>query len=283
MPETEQLEKDEAVGEYFIMGIVVILGIWILFLFYNFVREVYDSLHSYFFDRIPVSRFAVRLRKLSLADSAVLQNTFLFYNQLTQRQQLFFNHRVVVFLEKYPIHGRDMSITKEMALTISGTYVMLTFGFRDYLSKSFERIVVYPNAYPSSVSDDYHKGEFNPATKSVVFSWEDFLAGHEIENDNLNLGLHEFTHVLHFDSKRFQHANARLFRKQFDNILVLLTQDEYKQKIEEAALFRAYSKTNEFEFLAVLVEHFFESPLQLKAQLPELYFSVARLLNCERS
>jgi hypothetical protein len=277
------LEKDEAVGEYFIVIIVVILGIWVLFLFYNFVKEVYDSIYSHFFNRIPVSRFALRLRKLSLADSAILQQTFPYYNRLTHKQQLFFNHRVIIFLEHYRIHGRDITVTKEMALTISGTYVMLTFGFREFLSKSFQNIIVYPSAYPSSVSDDFHKGEFNPATKSVVFSWEDFILGHEIENDNLNLGIHEFTHVLHFDSKRFQNANARLFKKHFNQILALLTQEEYRQKVEDAALFRAYSKTNEFEFLAVLVEHFFESPVNLKTQLPDLYFAVERLLNYERS
>lgn len=274
--------KDEF-GENFIVIIVVVLGIWVLFLFCNFVKEVYDSLNSYFFDRIPVSRFALRLRKLSLADSAILQQTFPFYNRLTQKQQLFFNHRVIIFLEHYRIHGRDITVTKEMALTISGTYVMLTFGFREFLSKSFQNIIVYPSAYPSSVSDDFHKGEFNPATKSVVFSWEDFILGHEIENDNLNLGIHEFTHVLHFDSKRFQNANARLFKKHFNQILALLTQEDYRQKVEDAALFRAYSKTNEFEFLAVLVEHFFESPVNLKTQLPDLYFAVERLLNYERS
>ena len=46
---------------------------------------------------------------------------------------------------------------------------------------------------------------------------------------------------------------------------------DLRMKLKESPLFREYAFTNQYEFMAVLTEHFFESPSELKAQLPKLY------------
>jgi hypothetical protein len=45
------------------------------------------------------------------------------------------------------------------------------------------------------VNEAHHKGEFNPRMKVIAFLGR-FLLGHTASNDNINLGLHEFSHVL---------------------------------------------------------------------------------------
>ena len=82
--------------------------------------------------------------------------------------------------------ARQGIVTEEMKVTISATYVMLTFGMREYLNPLFKRIVIYPDVYYSSQNDNYHKGEFNPRLESIVFSWKHFKEGIDISNDNLN-------------------------------------------------------------------------------------------------
>ncbi|WP_418264159.1 zinc-dependent peptidase [Flavobacterium faecale] len=43
--------------------------------------------------------------------------------------------------------------------------------------------------------------------------------------------------------------------------------------------FQLYAYSNPFEFLAVILEHFFETPQMFKKQHPELFASVSRMIN----
>jgi hypothetical protein len=40
-----------------------------------------------------------------------------------------------------------------------------------------------------------------------------------------------------------------------------------------------YAFTNQFEFLAVVIESFIETPQEFKLQFPELYFKIRQMLN----
>ena len=59
----------------------------------------------------------------------------------------------------------------------------------------------------------------------------------------------------------------------------ILRDDSYYQELFEKGYFREYALENQFEFLAVVLEHFFESPETFKKQLPELYDSVRKMIN----
>ncbi|TCI91489.1 zinc-dependent peptidase [Tenacibaculum sp. M341] len=116
---------------------------------------------------------------------------------------LFFEHRVAKFIRTYDFIPRNnIEITPEMKVLIASSYVKLTFGMRWYLTKTFNKIIIYPEAYYSLITQQYHKGEFNPALKAIIFSWEDFLIGDIIQNDNINLGIHEFTHAMTFHGSK---------------------------------------------------------------------------------
>ncbi|NJM80811.1 MAG: zinc-dependent peptidase [Flavobacterium sp.] len=43
--------------------------------------------------------------------------------------------------------------------------------------------------------------------------------------------------------------------------------------------FRIYAYTNEFEFIAVILEHFFETPKQFKEEFPQLFEKVKTMIN----
>jgi hypothetical protein len=55
---------------------------------------------------------------------------------------------------------------------------------RRYLITVFNKIVISRILFVSN--GEYHKGEFNPGMKIIVFHWADF-EGYRYENDNLNL------------------------------------------------------------------------------------------------
>lgn len=218
------------------------------------------------------------LQRIDPADKTILRREFPFYENLSAKKQSYFEHRIKRFINHYNFDGKDIEITQEMKLIIGGTYVMLTFGMRNYLIELFENIIIYPTSYYSILNKNYHKGEYNPRMKTVVFSWEDFLSGHKTK-DNINLGLHEFTHILHFHSKRSADPNAVIFFDEFTEIEKYFDDEFLTNKLKERAYFRDYAYTNKFEFLAVILEHFFETPEIFKKEFPELFQNVKAMIN----
>lgn len=266
------------------MEIIIVLFsliIFPVFVFSVIVEPVYMLLynrpifvHLYFFPK-----------KLPSGDVALLEKEFRFYRNLPAIKRRYFQYRVSSFIENYQFVGREgLEITHEMRLKIAATAIMLTFGMRKYLLEVFETIIVYPDIYTAANSDEYHKGEFNPAAGAIVFSWKHFLQGLEYNNDNLNLGLHEFAHALHFDSlrKRRSGSSAIIYSDMFNKIMEYIAQPHNREKLKEAHYFRQYAYTNQYEFIAVILEYFFETPKLFRRSLPELHEMVGKMINQRR-
>ena len=62
--------------------------------------------------------------------------------------------------------------------------------------------------------------------------------------------------------------------QRFVNISLILS-NELKSK----AYFRSYAYVNQFEFLSVILEHFFETPYEFKVNHPQLFDHVATMIN----
>lgn len=257
------------------IGLIVLL----IYMFFVVVIETIEFNYIKVFKKPLYVHFYLNLQKLSAQEQMILRQ-FSFYNRLTPKRKKYFEHRVCRFLSHYSFVARDgVILTPEVRVSIAATAIKLTFGMRTYLLKVFSTIVVYPQAYYSTINDTMHKGEFNPRMKAVVFSWEDFKLGLKNPHDNINLGLHEFTHALHFHGLKYNDASAQVFAKMYEKMMHYLQRDDNARKIYESDYFRAYAFGNPYEFLAVLMEHFFESPEALKSKFPELYVKVHRMIN----
>jgi Mlc titration factor MtfA (ptsG expression regulator) len=218
------------------------------------------------------------LKTIDPKDKAFLRKEFPFYANLSDKKKSYFEHRIYCFINHFNFEGKQIVITHQMKVLIAGTYIMLTFGMRRYLVELFENIIINPSVYYSVINDEYHKGEYNPRARAVVFSWEDFLRGHRTK-DNINLGLHEFAHVLHYNSRKSRDPNAIIFFDEFSEIEKYFDNDKLKNEIRQKEYFREYAYTNKFEFLAVIFEHFFETPEIFQKEFPELFEHVKSMIN----
>ncbi|WP_375238255.1 zinc-dependent peptidase [Aurantibacter sp.] len=254
----------------------VFLFLVFLFLMYKLSQRLYYRL----FNKSIIVHFYPFKKTLPQADKAYLLANFKFYKNLVPKRQRFFEHRVTVVLNKKEFIARqDFQITQEVKLLISATAVMLTFGMKNYIIKALERVIIYPKVFYSTINDDHHKGEFNPSLKAIVFSWEDFVSGYDIDNDNLNLGIHEFTHAIHFNSLSQNDYSSKIFKKSFNDLTLFLSKNEaLRKELIASKYFRDYAFTNQFEFLAVLIENFIETPEDFKSHFPNLYEKVKQLL-----
>lgn len=203
-----------------------------------------------------------------------------FYSNLTLANKKYFEHRVLNFIESFEFVSRDgVEITEEIKLLIATSAIKLTFGFKHYIFSSINTIIVYPKDYFSPFGNQQHKGETNPRYKVIVFSLQDFKEGIKIVDDNLNLGLHEFTHAMHFSFLSTSNSSSNHFKKHYSKLLEFMEDKEEQQKLVNAGYLREYAFENQFEFLAVLVEHFFETPNKFELKLPELFNKIKQLLN----
>ncbi len=228
----------------------------------------------------PLFRHYMVYKKLSKEQAAIIEMDFSFYKKLSEKHKKQFQHRVATFISEKKFVGRDgLTVTERMKVLIASAGCMLSFGRKNYEYGLIEFILLYPKEFYSAINDDYHKGEFNPREKALVLSWKDFEEGYKITDDNLNLGIHEFMHAMQLEARQSKDIDAVRFVKQFQNILIQLTDQEVKDKLDETRYFRAYAFTNQYEFMAVLAEYFIESPLDFKKHFPKLYSHTRKLLN----
>lgn len=225
--------------------------------------------------------FYLRLKTLSHKEKSILSQNFSFYNTLSKKHKKYFEHRVALFIkDKDFVGAKNYMVTDKMRVLISATAVMLTFGFRDFYISLLSKIVIYPKAFYSKMNKAYHKGEFNPKLKALVLSWEDFEEGFKIENDNLNLGIHELTHAIHLNSIKERDISSTIFKDSFSELASLLSsKKELREKLILSQYFRGYAYTNKFEFLAVIIENFIETPDEFKSEFPRIYNKVKQMLN----
>ena len=184
------------------------------------------------------------------------------------------------FINDKDFIGRGIQITEEMKILLASTAVMLTFGFRDFYIGLIQKIVVYPDKFYSKTNKNYHKGEFNPKLKTLVISWADFKTGYEKPKDNINLGIHEFVHAIHLNSLNERDISSTIFTDTFEELTELLAKNHLlRDELTQSHYLRNYAFTNQFEFLAVTIETFIESPQDFKLQFPEVYYKIRQMLN----
>ncbi len=245
--------------------------------FFVYYEQVYAQKN-----RKPLFRnFSLWKRKLTDNQKKILQDKFSFYKRLSESQKKWFEHRVVSFIADKNFIGREgFEITDEVKVLISSTAVMLTFGYRDFKLDIISNIIVYPDSFYSKLNDEEHKGEFNPQMQTLVLSWKHFEEGYDIDNDNLNLGIHEFAHAIHLDCITKSGINSIIFNESFNELMTHLDSDkDLKTQLTESKYFRDYAYTNQFEFVAVLIENFIETPIDFKSEFPYIFGKIKHLLN----
>ena len=221
------------------------------------------------------------LKAMYPAQKKILVNQFKFYKRLTPKHQQYFEHRVASFIKDKQFVGREgLIVTDEMKVLISSTAVMLTFGFRDFYIGLIGNIFIYPDEFYSVANESYHKGEFNPKLQTLVLSWEDFKKGFDNDTDKINLGIHEFAHAIHLNSIKERDVSSTIFSDSFKELTDLLASEEQLRKsLIESRYFRDYAYTNQYEFIAVIIETFIESPSEFRSQFPEIYLKTKQMLN----
>lgn len=209
---------------------------------------------------------------------------FPFFNRLGRKGQRIFEGRVQQFIDgrEFISRGGIPEVTDEMKVLIAGSAVQLTFGYPDINFEYFDKILIYPDEYYSTITRSYHKGEVN-AGGIIVLSWRSLKEGFQDEEDGIHLGLHEMAHALRIIRKMedeeayhfFDTEKMRAFDLEAYREIAKMTEGE------EPSLFRDYGATSIEEFFSVSVEVFFEKPDAFFDYNPTLYAALAGVMKMD--
>lgn len=267
------------VFDVFIYLIIFLVVCFIMYRLFYFLEMAYVE---HFNKRLFYNHLYFKRKTLPKDQKFILSQKIKFYNNLSPKHKSYFEHRVYKTINRTEFIGKQLDVSDEMKVVISATLVKLTFGLRDYRINSVERILIYPEEFYSQTNKTYHKGEFNLGYRALILSWKDVLQGYHIGDDNLNLAVHEFIHAIHFHymNVRRRSTSSAIFLGSFYE----LTQDldknmVLKEELITSKYIRDYAFTNQFEFLAVIIETFIETPQEFKSQFPEIYVKVRGMLN----
>lgn len=203
---------------------------------------------------------------------------FAYYTTLDTNYKSVFVNRAQQFISEKEISGAGGFVPdNRVKAIIAASAVQLTLGLDTWQMDYFGEIIVHPSDFDSSSGKQKFSGETN-LQGFMQFSWKNFIHGYQVEDDNLNLGLHEFTHALRFSAAKGNRQDY-FVDYYFNKWLASANEAFYDIKNGRDTIFRKYGGANINEFLSVCVEHYFESPEEIKERYPHLYYATGILLN----
>ncbi|MFN5324677.1 MAG: zinc-dependent peptidase [Bacteroidota bacterium] len=180
-------------------------------------------------------------------------------------------------MQKRFLGSNDFVVNGEMVALISATAVRLTYGLDRFDLPHYHTIRIFPSTFFSP----FHKRDLKGGASAkgiLFFSWSDLVQGESIENDRINLGLHEMAHALRMELRYGSGADRRV-ADYFDSWFQIAFAEFQRVREGDESYLRDYAGTNVEEFFAVCVEHFFEDAEHFCKELPDVYAHLCLLLN----
>ncbi|MFT3933888.1 MAG: zinc-dependent peptidase [Chitinophagaceae bacterium] len=202
-----------------------------------------------------------------------------YYVSLPANMRQRFIDRVTWFISVKNFECVDIQPDEKMSLLISAAAIQITFGLDKFLLDFFDTIYIMRQQYIYATSQVPFQGHVS--SNGIYLSWDNFLRGYEDYTDADNVGIHEMAHALAYvnfmaEANDGQDEN---FIKRFYNFSTVARPIFNDMQNGTSNLLNPYAATNYNEFWAVSVETFFEKPLQMKMEMPDLYNSLCSLLN----
>lgn len=200
------------------------------------------------------------------------------------------NHIKVLISEKNFEGCGGLEINDEIKVTIASQASILLLNRKTNYYLKLLSILVYPTAFIAqreSVDDSGIVTECKEEllgeswkTGVVIIAWDDSLKGSKCINDGHNLVFHEFAHQLDAESGANDGTPILENRASYLPWIKIMSRNYEKLirnvELGKNTLLGEYASTHPAEFLAVATECFFEKPIQMFKQMPELYIEMKK-------
>ena len=190
-----------------------------------------------------------------------------------------------IFLADKHFEGSGgLTLTEEMKVTIAAEACLLLLHLEGPCYPTLRTVLVYPHGFVPKAAGSRGTGQVVPPPVRlmgeswgdgvVVISWDDAVRGARNPDDGENVVLHEFAHQL--DAEDGITDGTPILAPGALRTWGGVLSEEYERLRRDIAEDRGsaldeYGATNKAEFFAVATETFFEKPVQLEREHPELY------------
>ncbi|HEY2347978.1 MAG TPA: zinc-dependent peptidase [Puia sp.] len=249
----------------FIIIVVLVIGILIL-----------HKPLSVVFNRLYIKHQQRKFVECETFYHSIVSKYIRYYNRLGLEDQRKFLFRTFLFRKARRFHYIEVKESAEMPILISAVAVQLTFGLDKFMLNYFNEIYV--------LKDDYHYGFYSRPfmghvdQSGIYLSWDNFIKGISGQTPYCNVGLHEMGHALAYVTFITETEEDKHFKKEFKNFSKVARPIFADMQGGNRNLLGEYAAVNYHEFWAVSVETFFENPVCLRQDLPELYQAMVNLL-----
>lgn len=221
---------------------------------------------------------------------ATIHKQLPFFNKLSSSEQEQLLDMIRLFIARKKFYGSGgLLMNDEIKVTIAAQACLLLLNRKSGIYPRLKHILVYPYAFRASHDKRNHDGTVSDNSLGllgeswhygkIILSWDDIEKGISNFHDGHNVILHEFSHQLDSESGSANgapvlHSNsysawASVLSKEFAEL-----NDNFSH--HHKSVMDYYGATNPAEFFAVATETFFEKPVQLKKQHPELFEVLAK-------
>jgi Mlc titration factor MtfA (ptsG expression regulator) len=178
----------------------------------------------------------------------------------------------VLFRSQLITGPRGRQVPEELKVLVAASAVMLVFGRRGYVYARTRDIVIYDEAFDHDYVEGTDKNVLGMVHGAgpILFSARALRQGFANTRDGLNVGLHEFAHVLDFHAGDADGVPSLVPWRSVAPWMAQIQRETDRIEAHRSVL-RDYGATNEAELFAVATEAFFERPKALADKHPKLY------------
>jgi MtfA peptidase len=218
----------------------------------------------------------------------VLERNMVHFGYLDESERARLRQLVQVFIAEKDWEGcNGLVLTDEIRVTIAGQACLLVLNLEHELYGNVETILVYPSTFiPRRVEDPIFAtpGVVAPMLPSlgeahrrgpVILTWDAVRRSGRHPELGHNVVYHEFAHKLDMldgavdgvpplDNRAEYERWERVCKAEYERLRAL--SDAGREGVLDP-----YGSTDPVEFFAVVTEAFFDVPLELAAEYPELY------------
>lgn len=193
----------------------------------------------------------------------LLRQKYPFYQSLTPEEKLKFRQRIVLFQMSKDFMPQGMENTPDdLKFCFALSAVHLTFGQEDYLLPKFEKIIIYPHAFPSpQYPERFHASEVFEEDGVVLFSAQHLLKGALEPRQYFPVGWYEMAKVMiiSYPDWPWPELSEEIWGK-LQNV----------SGVSREAI-QKYINLDDIKALPVSISYFLLDPEKFKRELPTLF------------
>jgi Mlc titration factor MtfA (ptsG expression regulator) len=206
-----------------------------------------------------------------------------FYRQLDEEAKLKFEKRVEQFLSAVKITGVNAVAEDLDQLLIASGAIIPVFAISDWQYINLHEVLLYPGAF----NEDFDQGGSDRPIAGmvgtgamqhvmIITKWQ-LRQGFINEQEARNTAIHEFVHLIDKMDGTMDGIPEIILERKYKERWKNLMDTTIRQMKNYGSDIDMYGAESPVEFYAVVSEYFFEQPVVLKTNHPDLYEMLERI------